>query len=252
MPDGDIAPQTSQFHHLPAEMKALRQWCITPGTSTDKAPRNTNGGFAKVNDPATWSDFDTACRIAHERRWLIGFVLTAGDPFACVDLDVKPETTPEVFAHYTAIINSFDSYTEGSRSGLGAHILVLGNIGPGCKRDGIEVYSQERFIICTGNVWRNRPLASRQDMLTNMVSQMRPVSPKIDLWGDPSPDWSAANKALEDDGELGRLFKGDWEGRNYSSQSEPDLALCKLLLPHCDSPRECWAERVNDFETIGF
>lgn len=57
--------------------------------------------------------------------------------------------------------------------------------------------------------------------------------------GDDAPDYALAARAAEDGGELGRLFAGDWEGR-YPSQSEADLALFKLLMPHTDSPRECW------------
>ena len=104
----------------------------------------------------------------------------------------------------------------------------------------MEVYSQERFIICTGNVVRDRPITERQAMLANMVNQMAPEAPpEVELTGDDNPDWSAAARAAEDAGELGRLFCGDWEGR-YESQSEADLALVKLLLPITESPLECW------------
>ena len=104
----------------------------------------------------------------------------------------------------------------------------------------MEVYSQERFIICTGNVVRDQPIAERQAMLTNMVAQMTPEAPpEIDLTGDDVPDYAAAAQAAEDLGEMGRLFCGDWEGR-YESRSEADLALVKLLLPITESPLECW------------
>jgi hypothetical protein len=38
-------------------------------------------------------DFDTACRVAAERNWRIGFVFTESDPFACIDLDWVDENT---------------------------------------------------------------------------------------------------------------------------------------------------------------
>ncbi|EQB12664.1 hypothetical protein [Sphingobium lactosutens] len=104
----------------------------------------------------------------------------------------------------------------------------------------MEVYSQERFIICTGNVVHDRPIAERQAMLANMVNQMAPAAPpEVELTGDDNVDWSGAAQAAEDTGELGRLFRGDWEDR-YESQSEADLALVKLLLPITESPLECW------------
>lgn len=247
-------PQAPAFLRLPAELRALRQWCVTPGTATDKAPRTVDGHHASVTDPATWTDFDTACRVAGAKNWRIGFVFTATDPFACIDLDVVNEqtqrekgqsvdpakwTTPAEMLRFQKIVEAFDSYSEVSRSGFGLHILISGNIGEGRRRDGVEVYSQERFLICTGNVYQNKPVADRRELLATLVGEMKPPAPEVALWGDAAPDWSVAEAALQDEGELGRLFRGDWEGR-YPSQSEADLALVKLLLPACDSPRECW------------
>lgn len=118
-------------------------------------------------------DFATACRLATEWRGLIGFVLSANDPFACIDLDVKDDTTAEDMERFKSIVTTFNSYSELSRSGRGMHIWVRGNIGPGCKRGGVEVYSQERFIICTGSVYIDAPVEDRQELLANMVTQMR-------------------------------------------------------------------------------
>lgn len=249
-------PQASQFSRLPAEMRALRQWCIVPNSATDKAPRTVDGKHASVTDSTTWADFDTVCRIALERGWLIGFVFTAADPFACIDLDVvdaetqrekgkpiNPDdwTTPEDTARFESIIAGLHSYTERSRSGKGFHIIVKGNIGKGRRRDGVEVYSQDRFIICTGNVHADIAVEDRQVALDRMVSQMpERIATERALTGDPFPNWTLADQATRDEGELGRLFCGDWQGRQYPSQSEADLALVKLLMPECDSPRECW------------
>lgn len=247
---GGTAPDYSRLMRLPAEMRALPQWCVTPGTAEDKAPRTVSGQPASTTDPATWTDFDAAHRAAEKRGWLVGFILNEADPFTIIDLDVKdatthpdePElwTTPDELSKFQSIIGYLNSYTERSRGGLGFHIIVKGSIGKGRRRDGVEVYSQQRFMICTGNVHVDQPVADRQEMLDNMVSQM----PKTEvteraLAGDPYPDWALAERASMDDGELGRLFQGDWKGRQYPSQSEADLALIKLLLPKCESPREC-------------
>lgn len=252
--DCGIGPQTTVFHRLPAEMRALRQWCVVPNSATDKAPRTVDGRHASVTDPASWTDFDTASRVAEAKGWLIGFVFTATDPFACIDLDVVNATTqeqkgqpidpakwttPAEMERLQKIVQAFDSYSEVSRSGQGLHILLNGNIGDGRRRDGVEVYSQERFLICTGRVYADRPLAHHSELLSTLVGEMKPLVPEVALWGDPSPNWSLADQALLDQGELGRLFAGDWQGR-YPSQSEADLALVKLLMPECDSPRECW------------
>lgn len=230
----------NRWQRIPAELRQRPQWCITPGSDGDKAPRTITGGHASSTDSNTWTDFDTACREASMRGWHIGYMLHESDPFACIDLDVKVETTEADVQRLHSIIENLDSYTERSRSGRGWHVLVEANIGKGRRREGVEVYSQERFIICTGEVFRHRPIEQRQDILNNMVSQMVSDQPhSFELWGEDQVDWSAAARAAEDQGELGRLFCGDWVGR-YQSQSEADLALVRLLVPLTDSPLECW------------
>lgn len=230
-------PQASALARIPAELRERPQWVLA---SADKHPKTADGRAASVTDPNTWTDFDTACRSADERGWSVGYVITADDPFTCIDMDVKDSTPSEALDRYKSIIENLDSYTERSRSGRGWHVWVLGNIGKGRRRDGVEVYSQERFIICTGEVVRDRPIASRQPLLDNMVSSMEPPAPEVLLTGEDVPDRALAERASADNGELGRLFRGEWEGR-YETQSEADLALAKLLLPLTSSLRECWA-----------
>lgn len=233
VPRASLGPQAA---NIPQALRERPQWCVA---GPDKRPLMTNGRAASVTDPSTWTDFDSACRAAQAAGRHIGFVLTANDSLTCIDLDVKDDTPKEHRERFDRIISAFDTYTERSKSGLGFHVWVEGKIGRGRRRDGVEVYSQERFIICTGDVVRHQPIANRQDLLANMVTLMEHPPSDIQLTGDDSPDWALATRAVEDPGELGRLFRGDWEGR-YPSQSEADLALVKLLMPHADSPLECW------------
>lgn len=236
-------PQQHPYDRLPAELRALPQWCVTPGTATDKAPRRADGQRASSTDPTTWMDFATATRLATEWGGLIGFMLSANDPFACIDLDVKDDTTPEDMERFNSILTTSDSYSELSRSGRGMHIWVRGNIGPGCKRDGVEVYSQERFIICTGNVWMDRPIADRQEMLANMVTRMRPA----DYTAEPLPDQpekeddtaiiERAKRAANSEKFLA-LANGQWEGR-YRSQSEADMALMSIIAFYSPNDEQC-------------
>lgn len=228
---------TERWARIPAELRARPQWCIA---GPDKRPITVEGRAASVTDPTSWTDYSTVSLAATARGCGIGYVQTADDPYSCIDMDVKDGTSRQAFDRYQSIIDQFDSYTEHSQSGRGYHVWVKGKIGNGKRRDGVEVYSQARFMICTGHVVRDRPIMECQSLLTNMVTQMASAAPsKIELWGGDNADWSAAARAAEDVGELGRLFNGDWRGR-YPSQSEADLALVKLLLPLTESPRECW------------
>lgn len=225
--------------NIPKELRERPQWCLA---DNDKAPRIAIEGlpYAKTNDPSTWRTFDEASALAVQHGMHIGYMLHESDPYTCIDMDVKDTTPTEHIERFEKIVATFDSYTERSRSGKGLHVWAEGKIGRGRKRDGVELYSQERFIICTGDTYNDHPISKRQELLGILANEMRPsTSTELQLDGDASPNWALAAHAVEDTGELGRLFKGDWQER-YPSQSEADLALIKLLLPHTDSPRECW------------
>ena len=243
IPSRGAEPQHDQrlrWRCIPVELRQRPQWALAaPG---DKRPLTTAGRPASSTDPATWVDFDAACRAAAERGdgWHVGFMLHESDPLCCIDLDVKDDTSADDQARFHSIISEADSYTERSRSGRGWHVWVQAEVGPGRRRDGVEVYSQERFIICTGDVVHDQPVANRQALVNNMVGQMEPPAPDILLTGEDQPNQGLAALARADGGALGRLFRGESLG-SYKSQSEADLALVTMLLPRTSSPRECWA-----------
>lgn len=229
--------QQANWARIPLELQGRRQWALA---GADKRPVTVDGRPASSTEPRTWTDFGTVCQVAAARGLHIGYMLHETDPFTCIDLDVKSNTPPEHIKRFDRVASAFDSYTERSRSGLGLHIWVEGKIGRGRKRDGVEVYSQERFIICTGNTHIDKPIAKRQELLETLVGEMG-LEPAIDFQlSDDDPNFALAARACEDTGELGRLFAGHWDGR-YPSQSEADLALVKLLMPHTDSMGECWS-----------
>lgn len=186
----------------------------------------------------------------------VGFVLHEDDPFSCIDLDVKdaethpgkPElwTSADDFQRFVSIINTFSSYTERSRSGKGIHVWVRGNIGRGFRRDGVEVYSQERYMICTGDVYVERPVEERGDLLRNMVARMRPVKAgKFELVEHPPmyDDWyvfEVAATASNAD-KFWRLWRGEWVDMGFESQSQADMALMSMFTFYSDSDSQCRA-----------
>ena len=221
------------WNNIPDELKALPMWAIA---GPEKAPWQINGQRANVIDPSTWTDFYTACKTAEIWGAQIGFILSESDPFTCIDLDVKDTTTEEEIARYWKIIQSFDSYAERSKSGKGVHIWVKGDIGHGCRRDGVEVYSRQRFIICTGDVLQNycKPIEWRQELLETLANEIRSKEQAALKLKEERPD--------KEDGEILQmafeaenaqkfkdLFEGHWEKYRYPSQSEADLALLSML-----------------------
>jgi primase-polymerase (primpol)-like protein len=242
--------------HLPVELKALRQWCIA---GADKAPLTVDAAGrpygASVNKPGEWLDFETACLAADYYRYDIGFVLHESDPYCCIDIDVKdaenapdkPElwTTAEQFDVAYRILTEFKSYSERSRSGKGLHIWARAKIGKGARRDGIELYSQERFIICTGDVVSPLPIADRSEMVGNMLSQMRQHSAQQDFAltevEQADDDWYVLTRAFNasNSEKFCTLWQGYWQGNEFPSQSEADMALVATLAFYSESNAQC-------------
>lgn len=245
---------------IPDELKALKQWCIA---GPDKAPyvaTETGIVHASLHKREQWRDFETAVRDA-ERCGApgVGFMLTYEDPYSCIDIDVCNSetqrlkgqpidpakwTSAEDLERYTSMLTTFSSYSEVSTLGWGMHIWVRARIGAGARRGGIEVYSQERFIICTGNVFINKPIEDRQEMLSNMVLQMRGPgytgpTELVELEEeitDMDVFELAANASNAD--KFNMLCAGKWQS-DYPSQSEADLALLSMFCFYSKSNEQC-------------
>ncbi|EOV8739071.1 AAA family ATPase [Acinetobacter baumannii] len=229
-----IINNSNQWVNLPDELKERAQWVIA---DKNKTPYQCNGRKASPTDPSTWTDFHTACTYAKQHDFNIGYVLSAHDPFTCIDLDIKADTPQEQLDRASSIIKTFNSYTEYSQSGKGFHIWVYGNIGKGRRRDNVEIYSQERFIICTGNTLKSEPIKYKKDILDNIVSQLHddkgqfePLPDQPQIESDESiieRAWNAGNK---------EKFQALWNaeldtdlqviGRDHS---QDDLSLIQML-----------------------
>lgn len=241
------------WRNLPAELKARDQWCIA---GPSKEPLHLVGDKlvnAKVNEPSTWMTFFDAAQYAHPRGLDIGYVLHEDDPFACIDFDVKDHTnapnTPEKWTTrtqydlYNGMIRTLDSYTEWSKSAKGFHVWVTAPPGPGRRGGGIECYTRERFIICTGNVSHALPIQSREEAYHSIAQWISGNSPKVDdhkLTDEPEEDndWyvlqTACNAANGE--KFWDLYRAStWEAMQYPSQSEADLALLSMLTFYSES-----------------
>lgn len=246
----------SPFLNIPYELRLLPQWAISNENKNPMSTDGTNIFFISVTDPRYWLSFDQAVYYSKLFNLDIGFILHESDPFTCIDLDIIDEqsqrrknqpidetkwSTQEDFNRYWSMIQKFNSYTEVSKYGKGLHIWVKGNIGPGMRRDGVEVYSQERYIICTGKVINNLPIAEHQETLDKMQSQMRPKVEKTGLEELPEieSDMDIIDRAMSASNadKFNALCSGDWSG--YPSQSEADLALMSMFTFYSQSNIQC-------------
>jgi putative DNA primase/helicase len=103
---------------LPAERLARPQWAAwryEPAEPKKKVPVNRRTGrHASPTDLGTWGTFEEACE-ARDRLSLdgIGFVLSADDPYAGVDLDhCRDPATGTVAPWAREMITALNSYTE--------------------------------------------------------------------------------------------------------------------------------------------
>lgn len=124
----------------------------------DKAPRQPNGDYAKVNDPSTWSTLDECLAAVATGRFAgVGIMMLGLKGFIAIDLDnMRDPGTGEPINEAAARAISCGSYVEVSQSGRGYHIFGTGNTDDFQHKEngvGFEVYggSEGRFLIVTGN-----------------------------------------------------------------------------------------------------
>ena len=232
-------------------MRFYRQWVVwrfeePEGRKPTKVPYSPLfPGKASVTNPQTWGSFEDAVA-AFEAGGFdgIGFVLTREDPFAFIDLDdvwtpdaggVFPYGDPaEAFARQTKIHHEFATYAELSPSGKGLHLIAEGSVERGRKRGGVEVYTQERFMTMTGNVYGDElPIVERQELLSVLWHQMGGPADIYDYTTDEpqkEDDNTVLTRMFEAvNGDKARdLYNGEWSNY-YPSQSEADFALIDII-----------------------
>jgi len=147
-----------KYKNIPDSLKQLNQWvCFKleynkKKGKANKIPKDPKTGYnAKANDPATWSDYQTAVS-AVSKYGFDGIGIQFANGIFGVDLDGVIKDG-KFTAEAQDIIKTMDSYTEYSPSGTGIHILCRGSIPDKGRRKGnIEMYSEGRFFTVTGKV----------------------------------------------------------------------------------------------------
>lgn len=257
--------QTPNWGRLPHGLRERHQWLMaSPDTAGDlKVPTSITPDGRLIHgsstDRSTWLSFEYAASVALQHGYGIGYVLAGDDPFICVDLDVRdgrkypdqPEkwTTQQELQRYWLITQSFDTYTELSQSGKGLHIWCMGSAAPGAKYGGVEVYSQERFIVCTGNALQgyDKPIYERQSWVDLLVSEIRAkqgankkASELVEVDAIYTDEEILERARTADNAvKFIALFEGRWVEYGFPSQSEADLALLSMFTFYSRSDEQC-------------
>lgn len=143
------------------ERIAFADWWSKPRwvRAVGKRPVTVTGTPASSTDPATWTTRTKVMEGAGD-----GYGIMLGDGLGCIDLDraftADGSLTPAA-KHVVALHP--DSYIEVSRSGKGLHIFGTCAPARGVRTvkggTGVEMYSQARFILMTGEVFQPGGLA---------------------------------------------------------------------------------------------
>ncbi len=257
--------------NLPAELRNRHQWCVTVGSDDFKKPLYFDGiqlREASILRPETWMTFNAACHVARHYGYHIGYVLTESDNVTVIDLDIKdadnaPDdpkswTSDAQKEAYKKLITMLSSYTEYSRSGKAYHILLQDSIGKGARYGQTEVYSQARFMICTGNVIINGPMLSGGDILKGLVHDIRARQTNhnaavellqineeeehtdnfiIELASNASnyEKFNALCNSNASYWQNGIKIEGSYTDMGYPTQSEADTALIAMLCFYSQS-----------------
>lgn len=244
---------------IPEDLRASPQWVAwrykqrAGEKKLTKVPFTTDQRNARSNDPATWTTF-AAVLAAYRRGGFdgVGYVLSAEDPFAAIDLDDVVEAGV-INAWALRIIGEINSYTEISPSRSGLRIMVRATLPPGARKRGqIEMYDRLRFMTLTGAHVAGTPstVEDRQAAVEALHARelARPERPQ------PTAPVPARPVDLDDRELLVRILasrQGDrfarlWEGRDEAyggDRSAGDLALCAMLSFWCARD----AARVDQF-----
>ena len=232
------------YERIPQEMRKYHQYVVWRYADRDgkktKVPYDPETGYpASVDDPRTWADFDTAVAVARDGRFNgLGFVLTERDPFCFIDLDGTKD--PEVLKRQIGIYQSFDSYTERSPSGTGAHIICQAHVPRGRRRSSVEIYSSARYMTMTGDVVLDRPIAERQELANILWGEMgKDNQGNLIVMDAPQTEEDSIiiNKGMKarNDAKFTDLYQGNWQ-KHYphiaaagQGPSEADFALIDMI-----------------------
>lgn len=223
------------YQLIPFEMRHYPQWIVWKfedvNNKKTKVPYNIKGYRASVTNPQSWNSFDEVTQAVNNGFDGIGFVLTENDPYAFIDLD-HTEDQEEFSKQQTIYTNFIDTYAELSPSGKGLHIIMKGRLPQGRRRGSVEIYSSQRFMTMTGNVYNSRHIENCQNKLDTLFNSLG-KSDKVIQLADEQQHY-ADNELFEIayNAENGQkfydLYNGHWQDY-YSSQSEADHTLINIL-----------------------
>lgn len=213
---------------------------------TDKLPCNyITGEPCNAHEPQNWTTYDAAVALAQARGqgWTVGFVITAADPFFCLDIDgaLQADGTWSPLAQRLVALLPGCS-TEISQSGRGLHIWGRYPNPPAHIKKRvdlhIELYTELRFIAIGHSAVG--AMADRCDALPAVLAEYFPPRETAQAHGDgPRPDWRGPT---DDDDLLRRMLRSQSAGAAFGGKA----SAADLWTKNLDVLRRCYAGDGDD------
>lgn len=239
--------------NLPPEMLTRPNWVIVRTRQNEEKGRPdkflispVTGKFAEIDNPETWTNFDTACKYAHENGGVsLAYALDGKDNICCIDLDhcfngnrQLSDTAKEAWQACG------DTYREISVSRNGLHIFgkTDGMDVRSFSKDGkLEFYQKSHFITVTGDRAGNNSSLANFDSL--------PIKGHLEEVCGKHAEWKGAGQGVEGLSSMsdrdvvekacsaknGATFKAYYEGQDLKhNHSNSDMALMTYLAFWCN------------------
>lgn len=234
---------------IPDALKELDQWVlwrwfwVEPKNGHQgkwtKVPYQANGDNADSTNPATWTTFAQAFAALRVGKF-DGIGITCAGGLAGVDLDNCLDGQGQPSALASSTVARLNTYTERTPSGVGLRCLCWGSLPVGGRKNsklGVEMYDTGRFFTITGLHLEGTPatVEQRAGALAEIHAEFFPAREPRAAAPTPTPttlddDELIAHAERAANGQkFTQLYRGNWQGAGYGSQSEADLALCGQL-----------------------
>ena len=165
-----------RFDTIPQDLKIKKNWVCAVNSS--KLPLQAYiRKAASVSDPSTWSSYDAAKRAVQNDSYdYLGYVFD-GDGIIGIDIDKGYDADGFLSELSIDCMRACRSYTEQSRSGRGIHIYVRGKlpISGLNNRNGLEIYSNRRYFIVTGERLIYGDIVENQDAIDYIIDKYFPT-----------------------------------------------------------------------------
>ena len=230
-----------------AELQARPQWVCwrkeqRQGKWTKVPYHPLTGRKAESDNPQTWTTYIQATQAQRASKYDgIGFMFQRD--YTGVDLDHCVNQDGSIDSWAQAYLDRLKSYAEYSPSHTGIHILVRGTVPHGLRRRipgaphpeaAIEMYCERRYFTVTGAHIEGTPVS------IEACPALAPLHTELTMPHKASQHATAAGDVFTSDEALlekamraknGTTFRALWQGdiSGYPSQSEAELALCRLL-----------------------